>query len=195
MSQHWGIRDRQLPGRQTRSLELNTQPVSSTWEVPGQEETLSQKIKTWKVGLHLKNNTGGWFLASVHFYMLTYKGEHVHTYIHTQTKHIQGDNSRSTRSGAPILPGEDSRAVTDLENLFLLCFVFVTNNSTVFCVLNSNLFWCLWLSHVCLQLSIWLMLQIIDSWRCFSNKTDRVVQGVPWIHGVCLSMWGRLTFK
>lgn len=62
-----------------------------------------------------------------------------------------------------FLEEKASRAMTDLENLFLLYCVFVTNNGTVFCELNSNLSWCLWLSCVCLQLSIWLMLQIVDS--------------------------------
>lgn len=56
-----------------------------------------------------------------------------------------------------------SRAMTDLENLFFLYCVFVTNNGAVFCELYSNLSWCLWLSCVCLRLSIWLMLQIVDS--------------------------------
>lgn len=123
--------------------------------------------------LNLKNNAGGWSLASIHTCAPTYRREHVHTHIYTQTKrHIKANVTvPDWQCQALVLSLEETADLKmGLENLFLFCFVFVTNNGTVFHDLNPNQFWCSRLSCVCLQLRTWLIFQILRIEGAFQIK-------------------------
>lgn len=113
-------------------------------------------------------------ISGLYTYMCTYLQKRTcsHTYIHSDqtTQQGQSDSSRLTMSSTRALPDGDSRLENGLGKSLSFCFVFVTINGTVFHDLNPNLFWCLRLSCVCLQLRTWLIFQILRIEGAFQIK-------------------------